>query len=668
MPKSSGDIDQLCVNAIRMLAVDMVEAANSGHPGMPLGAAPMAYVLFNKVMRHNPADPAWPTRDRFVLSAGHGSALLYAALHLSGYDLPMDELKAFRQWGSRTPGHPEYGLTAGVEATAGPLGQGFAMGVGMAMAQRFLAGRFSRPGLPVMDHHVYAIVGDGDLMEGVAAEAASLAGTLGLGRLIYLYDDNQITIEGPTDLAFTEDVGKRFEAYGWQVLSVADGNDLKAIEAAITEARADTTRPSLIKVRTHIGYGSPMQDDAGCHGAPLGADGVKKTREFFGWPDEAFYVPPEAAEHMGKAKERGREFQAEWKKLMAGYASRHPEDHAGLTAALSGEPEGDWRAALPVFEPGDGPIATRAASGKVIAALAPALPNLVGGSADLGPSNKTAIPGSGDMRAAGAECGGNVHFGVREHAMGAAVNGMALHGGVIPYGGTFFVFSDYMRPALRMAALMELESIFVFTHDSLAVGEDGPTHQPVEQLASLRAMPGLTMIRPADANETAVAWGLAVAAKSPVCLVLSRQKLPVLDVRLYPIAEGVGRGAYVLDQSGGGPELIIIASGAEVHLALAAMKTLAAEGVGCRVVSMPSWELFAAQSQEYRDGVLPPAVTARLAVEAGSPMGWERWVGDRGAVIGVERFGASAPGGKVLAEYGFTPENVVARARELLAG
>ncbi len=668
MPKSPGETDQLCVNAIRMLAVDMVEAARSGHPGMPLGAAPMAYVLFNKVMRHNPSDPAWPARDRFVLSAGHGSALLYAVLHLSGYDLPLGELKNFRQWGSRTPGHPEHALTPGVEATAGPLGQGFAMGVGMAMAQRLLAGRFSRPGLPVMDHHVYAIVSDGDLMEGVASEAASLAGTLGLGRLIYLYDDNHISIEGPTDLAFTEDVGRRFEAYGWQVLAVEDGNDLAAIEAAITEARADSGRPSLIRVRTHIGYGSPGQDDAGVHGAPLGPEGTAKTREFFGWPQQEFFVPPEAAEHMGRALERGREFQAQWNELLSAYAGSHPQAHAELMAALAGDLGPEWQQALPVFEPGDGPLATRAASGKVIAALAPALPGLTGGSADLGPSNKTAIPGSGDLRAAGPECGRNVHFGVREHAMGAAVNGMALHGGVIPFGGTFFVFSDYMRPALRMAAIMSLGSIFVFTHDSLAVGEDGPTHQPVEQLASLRAMPGMTNIRPADANETAAAWRQALLAKGPVCLILSRQKLPVLDPRLYPIADGVGRGAYVLDQSGQGPQIILIASGAEVHLALAAMKELGSEGVGCRVVSMPSWELFAAQDRQYRDKVLPPSVGARLAVEAGSPMGWERWVGDKGAVIGVERFGASAPGATVLAEYGFSVDNVLAKARELLAG
>lgn len=666
MPQSPSDLDQICVNTIRMLAVDMVQAANSGHPGMPLGAAPMAYVLWTKVMRHNPADPAWPGRDRFLLSAGHGSALLYALLHTCGYNLPMDELKNFRQWQSRTPGHPELGLTAGVEATAGPLGQGFAMGVGMAMAQRYLAGLYHRPGYPVMDHHVYAIVSDGDLMEGVSSEAASLAGTLGLGRLIYLYDDNHICIEGDTELTFTEDVAERFEAYHWQVLTVDDGNDLVAIENALTEARADSTRPSLIKVRTHIGFGSPMQDDAGAHGAPLGAEGIAATRKFFSWPDEDFHLPDKVAKEMAKVAQRGQQFQAQWKNLMVGFSSRHSLAHAELSRQLRGEFPPDWEKALPLFEPEQGPMATRAASGKVLNALASELPCLVGGSADLAPSNKTMIAGSGDLRQGGAQVGRNVHFGVREHAMAAAVNGMALHGGISPYGGTFFVFSDYMRPALRMAALMELRSTFIFTHDSLAVGEDGPTHQPVEHLMSLRAMPGLTLIRPADANETTAAWRQALLHPGPVCLLLSRQKLPVLDARMHPIADGAAKGAYVLDQSGSGPEVIIMASGAEVHLALGAMKELGSEGIGCRVVSMPSWELFAAQDQAYRDTVLPPEVKARLSVEAGVTLGWERYVGDAGAAIGVDRFGASAPGAEVLANYGFTVENVVAKAKALL--
>jgi len=668
MAESRAELDQLCVNTIRMLAVDMVEAANSGHPGMPLGAAPMAYALWSRFLRHNPADPAWPARDRFILSAGHGSALLYALLHLSGYGLSLDEVKNFRQWGSLTAGHPEYGLCPGVEATTGPLGQGFAMGVGMAMAQRYLAGRYQRPGFPVMDHHVYAIVSDGDLMEGVASEAASLAGTLGLGRLIYLYDDNRISIEGGTELAFKEDPGRRFEAYGWQMLRVTDGNDVQAIATAIEEARADSERPSLIRVRTHIGFGSPKADTAGVHGEPLGAEAMAATRKRLAWPEEAFHIPPQVKDHMGQALARGKEWQDDWRLLIAGYQAKFPQEAAEFQRALAGELPQGWQEAAPVFQPKEGPMATRAASGKALNALAGKLPELVGGSADLAPSTKTIIAGSGDMRGRGAECGRNVHFGVREHAMAAAVNGMALHGGVIPYGATFFVFADYCRPSLRLAALMKCHSIFVFTHDSLGVGEDGPTHQPVEQLASLRAMPGLTTIRPADANETSAAWQVALSRKTPTCLVLTRQKLPILDPRLYAGSQGVAKGAYVLDEGGGGPQLILLASGSEVHLALAAAQELGADGVKTRVVSMPSWELFREQDQAYRDAVLPPQVKARLAVEAGATLGWERWVGDRGDIIGVDRFGASAPGGKVLAEYGLNKENVVARAKALLKG
>jgi transketolase len=668
MAEGRAELDQLCVNTIRMLAVDMVEAANSGHPGMPLGAASMAYVLWSRFLRHNPADPAWPARDRFVLSAGHGSALLYALLHLSGYGLPLEEVKNFRQWGSMTPGHPEYGLCPGVEATTGPLGQGFAMGVGMAMAQRYLAGRYHRPGFPVMDHHVYAIVSDGDLMEGVASEAASLAGTLGLGRLIYLYDDNHISIEGSTDIAFTENVGKRFEAYGWQVLRVTDGNDLQAIEQAVNEARADSERPSLICIRTHIGYGSPKIDTPGVHGEPLGAEGAKATRQALGMPDESFFIPPEVKEHMGQALKRGENWQNEWNQLLAGYQAKHTQEAAEFKRVLAGELPQGWQDAAPVFQPEDGPVATRAASGNVLNSLAAALPEMVGGSADLAPSTKTIIAGSGDMRGRGAECGRNVHFGVREHGMAAIVNGMALHGGVIPYGATFFVFSDYCRPSLRLAALMKCQSIFVFTHDSLGVGEDGPTHQPVEQLASLRVMPGMTIIRPADANETAAAWQVALQRKKPTCLVLTRQKLPILDPRLYAIDQGVARGAYLLNEGGGSPQLILLASGSEVHLALEAAKDLKARGVKVRVVSMPSWELFKEQDQAYRDSVLPPEAKARLAIEAGATMGWERWVGDNGDVIGVDRFGASAPGGKVMAECGLNKENVVARALALVEG
>ncbi len=666
MADGRAELDQLCVNTIRMLAVDMVEAANSGHPGMPLGAAPMAYVLWSRFLRHNPYDPAWPARDRFILSAGHGSALLYALLHLTGYDLSLEEVKNFRQWGSLTAGHPEHGLCPGVEATTGPLGQGFAMGVGMAMAQRYMAGRYNKSGFPMMDHHIYAIVSDGDLMEGVASEAASLAGTLGLGRIIYLYDDNHISIEGDTELTFTEDPGKRFEAYGWQVVQVDDGNDLKAIEAAINEARADSERPSLIRIRTHIGFGSPKVDTPGVHGEPLGTDGAAETRKTFGTPEEAFHIPAQVKKHMGQALERGKSWQDEWKTLLAGYQSKYAKEAAEFARVLAGELPQGWQEAAPLFQPEDGPLATRAASGKVLNALAVELPELVGGSADLAPSTKTIIAGSGDMRGRGAECGRNVHFGVREHAMAAAVNGMALHGGVIPYGATFFVFADYCRPSLRLASLMECHSIFVFTHDSLGVGEDGPTHQPVEHLASLRAMPGMTIIRPADANETAAAWQAALERKSPTCLVLTRQKLPILDPRLYASGQGVAKGAYLLNEGGGSPQLILMASGSEVHLAMEAAKELTAKGLKVRMVSMPSWELFQEQEQAYRDSVLPPEVKARLAVEAGSTFGWERWVGDNGDVIGVDRFGASAPGGKVFDEYGLNKENVIARALALV--
>jgi transketolase len=660
------ELDQLCVNTIRMLAVDMVEAANSGHPGMPLGAAPMAYMLWSRFLRHNPADPAWPARDRFILSAGHGSALLYALLHLSGYDLSLDEVKNFRQWESLTAGHPEFGLCPGVEATTGPLGQGFAMGVGMAMAQRYMAGRYHRTGFPVMDHHVYAIVSDGDLMEGVASEAASLAGTLGLGRLIYLYDDNHISIEGGTELTFTEDVGKRFQAYGWQVLQVDDGNNLQAMEKAVNQARADSERPSLICIRTHIGYGSPKIDTPGVHGEPLGSEGAADTRKTLGVSGGAFDIPAEVKEHMGQAVTRGKTWQADWERLVADYQSKHAQEANEFKRVLAGELPQDWQEAAPIFQPDDGPLATRAASGKVLNAFAPLLPELVGGSADLAPSTKTIIAGSGDMRGRGEACGRNVHFGVREHGMAAAVNGMALHGGVIPYGATFFVFSDYCRPSLRLAALMKCHSIFIFTHDSLGVGEDGPTHQPVEHLASLRAMAGMTTVRPADANETAAAWQTALQRKSPTCLVLSRQKLPILDPRLYASGQGVAKGAYVLNEGGGSPQLILLASGSEVHLALEAAKELKAKGVKTRVVSMPSWELFKEQDQAYRDSVLPPEVKARLAIEAGSSIGWDRWVGDNGDIIAVDRFGASAPGGKVLSEYGLNIDNVVARALALL--
>ena len=663
MPESGKKLDQLCVNTIRMLAVDMVEKANSGHPGMPLGAAGMAYVLFSKFMRHNPANPDWSGRDRFILSAGHGSALLYAMLHLTGYDLSLDELKNFRQWGSKTAGHPEYGLAPGVEATTGPLGQGFAMGVGMALAQRFLEARHQAAGSDLMEHYTYAIVSDGDLMEGVASEAASLAGTLGLGKLIYLYDDNHISIEGGTDLAFTEDVEGRFKAYGWQVLKVADGNDLEAIEAAVCLARSDKDRPSLVMVNTHIGYGSPKVDSASSHGEPLGKDAMPATKEYFGWPtDQPFYIPEDALEQMRLALKNGQLWEEQWNQKLADFKAVDPQAAETLISELAGEMPTGWQKALPVFTADDGPMATRASSGKVINSLAPVLPNLVGGSADLAPSNKTMIAGSGDMRAKEAECGRNIHFGVREHAMGAIINGMALHKGVLPYAGTFFVFSDFMRPSLRLAALMQTNSTFIFTHDSLGVGEDGPTHQPVEHLMSLRLMPGLSVVRPADANETAAAWKLALEKEGPVAMCLTRQKLPVLDTG----AENLAKGAYVLKDSLETPEIVLMASGSEVHLALEAAKELESRGKACRVVSMPCWEVFSEQSQEYQDQVLLPQVKAKVAIEAGVTLGWERYVGREGRIIGVDRFGASAPGSVVFKELGLSVENVVNQALSLL--
>ncbi len=665
MTDDSKRLDQLCVNTIRMLAVDMVEKAKSGHPGLPLGAAPMAYVLWSRFLRHNPANPKWADRDRFILSAGHGSALLYALLFMAGYDLPLDALRNFRQWESPTPGHPEYGLTPGVEATTGPLGQGFAMGTGMAVAERFLADSFNKPDLKIVDHYTYALVSDGDLMEGVASEAASLAGTLGLGKLIYLYDDNGISIEGSTALAFTEDVSRRFQAYGWQVIRVADGNDLDSIETAINNARAEKDKPSLVMVKTHIGFGSPKEDSASAHGEPLGPEAVKATRENFGWPlEEAFHVPEEALEHARLALQRGREFEDEWTGLLDKYREEHPAEADRFVRQMKGElPEG-WEKALPVFDAAAGGLATREASGKVLNALAGVLPNLLGGSADLAPSNKTYQNGFADI-GSGQSGARNIHFGVREHAMGAMVNGMNLHGGVIPYGGTFLVFADYVRPSLRLAALMNVPSVFVFTHDSLGVGEDGPTHQPIEQVASLRAIPNFTVIRPAEANETAAAWKSAMESSGPVALILTRQKLPTLDEKKYGVAAGAARGAYVLADTEGTPDMLLMATGSEVSLVLEARERLLSHGVKARVVSMPSWEIFEAQDQAYRDTVIPPQVRTRLAVEAGSTMGWRRWVGDGGRVIGVDRFGASAPGSQVLANYGFTVDNVVQTALSL---
>lgn len=679
----SEQLDQQCIDTLRFLSVDMVQHADSGHPGLPLGAAPMAYMLWTRFLKCNPANPAWPDRDRFVLSAGHGSALLYSLLYLSGYDLALDDLRQFRQWASRTPGHPERGHTPGVEVTTGPLGQGFGNAVGLAIAEAQLAARYNRDGHTVVDHHTWVLASDGDLMEGVGAEAASLAGHLQLGKLICLYDDNYVTLAGGTPITFTEDRAARFRAYGWHTQEVSDGNDLGAIQAALGAARAETQRPSLILVRTHIGYGSPEQDSYKAHGSPLGPENVKKTKENLGWPLEPpFLVPDAARKHMREALARGARAEQAWNERIGAYAKAFPELASELQHRLRGELPSGWDAAIPQFPPDAKGMATRVAGGKVLNAIAPKVPGLVGGSADLDPSTKTALSGLGDFNPPpvpgedeqGSEGGGwsyagrNLHFGVREHAMGAIANGLAAHGGFTPFGATFLIFSDYMRPPIRLAALSSLHVIHVFTHDSIALGEDGPTHQPIEQLANLRAIPNLTLIRPADANETAVAWRVAIETRGrPVLLALSRQDVPTLDRGRYAAADDLRKGAYVLrDANGGEPRLILIASGAEVGLILAAAERLAGEGLAVRCVSMPSWDLFDAQPKAYREAVLPPAVKARLAVEAGSPQGWHRYVGDEGDVLGIERFGASAPGDTVLREYGFNVDNVCKRAKALL--
>jgi transketolase len=663
------NLQDLCINTIRMLSAECVEKANSGHPGMPMGAAPMAYVLWTKFLKHNPQHPAWFNRDRFVLSAGHGSMLLYSLLHLTGYDLPLSELLNFRQWGSKTPGHPEYGLTPGVETTTGPLGQGFANGVGMAIAERFLAATFNRPGYEIINHFTYAIVSDGDLMEGISHEAASLAGHLGLGKLIYLYDDNQISIEGSTDLAFTENRTLRFEAYGWHVQQVQDGNDLDAIEKAIVSAQKETRKPSFIAVRTHIGYGSPnKQDKASAHGEPLGKEELKLTKQKLGWPLEPeFLVPNEALKVFRAALEQGKAEEALWISLLDGYRKAFPDQAKELDQWIKGElPEG-WEKGIPVFPADPKGSATRASSGNVLNALAKSIKNLVGGSADLAPSNQTLIKGEADFQSEhfGSR---NFHFGVREHGMGAILSGMALHGGLIPYGGTFLIFSDYMRPAIRLAALMRLKVIYVFTHDSIGLGEDGPTHQPVEQLAALRAIPNLTVLRPCDASETAEAWRFALTHKhGPVALVLTRQGVPALDRSVFAPAAGLKQGAYVLaEPAKGKPDLLLMASGSEVHLAIEAAKKLGQKGISSRVVSMPSWELFDRQSEAYRLGVFPQNVKVRIAIEAGRTQGWWRYVGDEGDVVGIDRFGASAPYKVLYEKFGITADQVVEKALKLL--
>jgi transketolase len=659
------DVDELCINTMRMLSADAVQKANSGHAGMPMGAAAMTYVLWTRFLKHNPTNPSWPDRDRIVLSAGHGSMLLYSLLHLTGYDLSLEALKNFRQWGSKTPGHPEFLHTPGVETTTGPLGQGFGNAVGLAIAERFLAAHFNRPGHEIVSHYTYAIVSDGDLMEGVSHETASLAGHLGLGKLIYLYDDNHISIEGNTDIAFTEDRTARFEAYGWHVQKVKDGNDMTAIEKALLSAQKEDLRPSLIAVRTHIGYGSPnKQDSASAHGEPLGPEEIKLTKENLGWPLEPeFHIPEEALNRFRKAIERGKQREGEWQERFSAYEKAYPEPAKEWNQWLRNDLPDGWDKDLPDFPADKKGMATRVASGKALNAIAPNLPNLIGGSADLAPSNKTVLNGE-DFFQKDSYHGRNFHFGVREHGMGSVLNGIALHGGIIPYGGTFLIFSDYMRPPIRLAAMMGLTVFYVFTHDSIGLGEDGPTHQPVEQLAALRAIPNLTVIRPCDANETSEAWRVALNSnQGPVALALTRQNLPTLDRNVVATADGLDRGAYILkDAPNGKPDLILLASGSEVPIAIEAAEKLEKKNMTVRVVSMPSWELFERQSQEYRHEVLPSDIKARVAIEAGITQGWHRYVGDNGSVIGIDHFGASAPYQILYEKFELTSEKVVETA------
>ncbi len=654
-------LDQLCINTVRTLAMDAVQQADSGHPGTAMALAPLAYVLWQRHLRYNPANPDWLDRDRFILSAGHACMLLYSVLYLTGYDLTLEDIKQFRQWGSRTPGHAEHGVTPGVEATTGPLGQGTGNAVGMAIAEAQLAALFNRPGHTIIDHHTYFLASDGDLMEGISHEAASLAGHLKLGKLIGFYDDNRITIDGSTDLAFSDDTAKRFEAYGWHVQHVADGNDLNAIDTAITHAQRVTERPSLIIVRTHIGWGSPhKQDTAEAHGAPLGVEEVKTTKQALGWPSlEPFHVPDEALEQWRTATGRGAQLEADWQKRWDGYRAAHPDLAAELERRIAGRlPEG-WESALPLFGPKDAQ-ATRAASGKVLNAIAAKLPELIGGSADLTGSNNTEMKGGGVFSAA-SRAGRNFHFGIREHAMGAALNGIALHRGFIPFGGTFLIFSDYMRPAIRLAALTQLRPIYVFTHDSIGLGEDGPTHQPIEQLAALRVIPNMTVIRPADPTEVVEAWRAAITHQNgPVALVLTRQKVAVVDRSKYAPAAGLHKGGYVLADSPN-PDIVLMATGSEVELILGAYERLKAEGRRPRAVSMPCLEYFARQPREYRDSVLPPGVR-RVAVEAAASQSWYRWLHDEDVIMGIDRFGESAPYQRIYKEFGLTVEDVVKAA------
>ena len=668
MPIHSKQLDELAINTIRFLSVDAVQKANSGHPGMPMGCAPIIYVLYSKYLKHSPANPKWLNRDRFILSAGHGSMLLYSILHLCGYDLSLDEIKNFRQWGSKTPGHPEYNLTPGVETTTGPLGQGFANAVGMAIAQAFLAANLNQDDFKILDHYIYGICSDGDLMEGISHEAASLAGHLKLNKIIFFYDNNGISIDGKTSLSYSDDVHKRFEAYNWNVLHINDVNNIDEIESAIESAQKSIQKPTLIITNTHIGFGSPnKQDSSEAHGSPLGIEEVKLTKKDLGWPEEElFFIPQEVKEHFKEVKIRGEKFEAEWQNLFNNYKKRNPEKVKQLINWMNGEFSSDWESNLPLFEDDGKNVATRVASGKVIESIANFLPTLIGGSADLTPSNNTRAKMYEDFSASNYK-GRYIRFGIREHAMGSLMNGMALYGGVIPYGGTFLIFSDYMRPAIRLASLSGIRPIYIFTHDSIGLGEDGPTHQPIEHLAALRSIPKVVVIRSAEANETVYAWKAALQHKgSPVALILARQGVPVLDQKKYPSAEGLLKGAYTLFDSNKKPELILMASGSEVNITIKAAKELEKDGIKVRVVSFPSWELFEMQSAEYKESVLPSSVLARVSVEAGVAQGWEKYTGRFGANISIETFGASAPEKVLMEKYGFTVDNICLTAKRII--
>jgi transketolase len=668
MSKDNIDIQEKCINTIRFLSVDAIQKANSGHPGITMGCAPIAHLLYSKIMKHNPKNPKWINRDRFILSAGHGSMLLYSALHLSGYDVTMDDIKNFRQWGSKTPGHPEVGLTDGVETTTGPLGQGFANAIGMAVAQEFIAEKFNKLDMKVIDHNIYTIVSDGDMMEGISHEAASFAGHHKLGSLVFFYDNNKITIDGSTDITFTDDTQKRFESYGWHVQHVKDVNDLDKLEDAVKNAKSEKSKPSLIITDTHIGFGSPnKQDTPGVHGSPLGEEEIRLTKKNLNWDEEkTFYVPDEVKQYFSEAAAEGKRAEENWKNLFENYSIKYREDAEQLTKIFNAEFDDTWKENLPVFETSSSGIATRAVSGKAINAIAENLPTLIGGSADLDASNNTAIKSSVDF-AHGSYEGRKINFGIREHAMGSILNGMALYGGVIPYGGTFLIFSDYMRPAIRLAALCELQTIYVFTHDSIGLGEDGPTHQPIEQLAALRAIPNLTVIRPADANETVAAWKYAVEnKKGPTALALTRQKLPIFDRSKFASADGLAKGAYTIKETDGDPDFILIATGSEVYLAIEAAEKLEGEGIKTGVVSFPSWEIFEEQNEDYKEKVLPTNCKARLSVEAGVKQGWEKYIGEKGKSISIETFGASAPYEVLFEKYGLTVENIIEKAKEVL--